>query len=74
MLQLLAFVIPLGLAGAISPVLLTEQTVVLSGPNGIRTARAFAAGAMVTLFVFVCVLVLFGRSVTSSSAAAGSPQ
>ena len=64
MLQLLAFVIPLGLAGAISPVLLTEQTVVLAGPNGIRTARAFAAGAMVTLFVFVCVLVLFGGSIS----------
>lgn len=64
MLQLLAFVVPLGLAGAISPVLLTEQTVVLAGPNGVRTARAFAAGAMVTLFAFVCVLVVFGRSIS----------
>jgi hypothetical protein len=63
-LQLLAFVVPLGLAGAISPVLLTEQTVVLAGPNGVRTARAFAAGAMVTLFAFVCVLVVFGRSIS----------
>jgi threonine/homoserine/homoserine lactone efflux protein len=64
MLQLLAFVVPLGLAGAISPVLLTEQTVLLAGPNGRRTARLFAAGAMVTLFVFVCALVLFGRSIS----------
>jgi hypothetical protein len=61
-LQLLAFVVPLGLAGAISPVLLTEQTVVLAGPNGKRTARAFAGGAMITLFAFVCVLIVFGRS------------
>jgi hypothetical protein len=64
MFQLLAFVVPLGLAGAISPVLLTEQTVVLAGPNGRRTARLFAAGAMVTLFAFVCVLILFGRSIS----------
>jgi threonine/homoserine/homoserine lactone efflux protein len=63
-IQLLALVIPLGLAGAISPVLLTEQTVVLAGPNGRRTARWFAAGAMVTLFAFVCVLVVFGRSIS----------
>lgn len=63
MLQLLAFVIPLGLAGAISPVLLTEQTVVLAGPDGRRTARLFAAGAIVTLFAFVCVLILFGRAI-----------
>lgn len=63
MLQLLAFVIPLGLAGAISPVLLTEQTVVLAGPDGRRTARLFAAGAMITLFAFVCVLILFGRAI-----------
>jgi hypothetical protein len=63
MIQLLLFVIPLGLAGAISPVLLTEQTVVLASPNGRRTARWFAAGAMVTLFAFVCVLVVFGRSI-----------
>lgn len=63
MLKLLLFVIPLGLAGAISPVLLTEQTVVLAGPDGRRTARAFAAGAMVTLFAFVALLVLFGTSI-----------
>lgn len=63
MLKLLLFVIPLGLAGAISPVLLTEQTVVLSGPDGRRTAKAFAAGAMLTLFAFVAALVLFGSSI-----------
>lgn len=64
MLQLLALVIPLGLAGAISPMLLTEQTVILSGPNGARTGRLFALGAMGTLLVFVCVLVVFGRSIS----------
>ncbi|MBJ7458519.1 MAG: GAP family protein [Thermoleophilaceae bacterium] len=63
MLKLLLFVIPLGLAGAVSPVLLTEQTVVLSGPDGRRTARAFAVGAMLTLLLFVAALVFFGGSI-----------
>lgn len=64
MLQLLALIIPLGLAGAISPMLLTEQTVILSGPNGARTGRIFAIGAVGTLLAFVCVLVVFGRSIS----------
>lgn len=44
--------------------LLTEQTVILSGPNGTRTGRLFALGAMGTLLVFVGALVLFGRSIS----------
>lgn len=64
MLHLLAFVIPLGLAGAISPVLLTEQAVVLAGPNGRRSATWFALGAVVALTVWVAALVLFGRSIS----------
>jgi threonine/homoserine/homoserine lactone efflux protein len=63
MLQVLALVVPLGLAGAISPVLLTEQTVMLAGPGGRRAGAMFALGAIVTLAVFVGALVLFGRSI-----------
>lgn len=61
MLQVLALVIPLGLAGAVSPVLLTEQTLMLS--RGRREGWAFAIGAGSVLTVFVAALVLFGRSI-----------
>jgi hypothetical protein len=67
MLQLLAFVVPLGLAGAISPVLLTEQTVLLASPGGRRAARTFALAAILTLFAFVCVLISTPRSTSSSA-------
>lgn len=63
MLHVLALVIPFGLAGAVSPVMLTEQTVVLAGPGGRRAAVRYAAGAILTLLVFVSALVLFGRSI-----------
>lgn len=62
-LHVLALVIPFGLAGAVSPVMLTEQTVVLAGPGGRRAAVRYAAGAILTLLVFVSALVLFGRSI-----------
>lgn len=63
LIKLLALVVPLGLAGAVSPVLLTEQTVLLSTPGGRRIGRVFALGAILTLTAFVVVLVLFGRSI-----------
>lgn len=63
MIKVLALIIPLGLAGAISPVLLTEQTVLLSGPGGRRAGRGFLLGAVIVLAVFVGALVLFGRSI-----------
>ena len=62
-LQVLALVVPFGLAGAVSPVMLTEQTVVLSGPGGRRAAIRYAAGAMLALLAYVAVLLLFGRSI-----------
>lgn len=64
MLQLLALVIPLGLAGAISPMLFTEQTVILAGRNGSRNARLFTLAAMGTLLVLISALVLFGQSIS----------
>lgn len=63
LIKLLALVVPLGLAGAVSPMLLTEQTVLLSTSGGRRIGRVFALGAILTLSAFVVVLVLFGRSI-----------
>lgn len=61
MLQALSLILPICLAGAISPVLLTEQTVLLAGPGGRKAARGFAVGAVGTLLVIVLVLVFFGH-------------
>jgi hypothetical protein len=63
-LELLAFVVPFGLAGAVSPVMLIEQTVILAGPDGMRAGTRYAAGVAVTLLLFVSVLVLFGRAIS----------
>ncbi len=64
MLAALAVVIPLGLGGAISPVMLTEQTVLLAGPAGGRAGVRYAAGVVGTTFVFVVAIVLFGRAIS----------
>jgi hypothetical protein len=61
-LQMLLVLLPIGLAAAISPVMLTEQTLLLAGPGGRRTAGAYALGAGATLLVVVLVLILFGRA------------
>ncbi len=64
MLAALAVVIPLGLGGAISPVMLTEQTVLLAGPAGARAALRYAAGVVFTTLVIVVAIVLFGRAIS----------
>ena len=61
MFQALTLILPICLAGAISPVLLTEQTVLLAGPGGRRAAHGFAIGAMVTLALIALALVFFGH-------------
>ena len=63
MFSVLALVIPLAFAGAISPVMLTEQTVLLAGREGRRVARNYAIGVAGTLLVVLSVLVLFGSSI-----------
>ena len=68
MLGTVALVVPLGLAGAVSPVLLTEQTVLLAGPGGYRAGLRFAAGAGLVLLIIVCTLVLFGRAISLPTA------
>jgi Sap, sulfolipid-1-addressing protein len=63
-LAALAVVIPLGLGGAVSPVMLTEQTALLAGPDGGRAAMRYAAGVVLTAFVIVVAIVLFGRAIS----------
>ena len=64
MLAALAVVIPLGLGGAVSPVMLTEQAVLLAGPDGRRAGVRYAAGVVLTTFVIVVAIVLFGRAIS----------
>ena len=64
MLAALAVVIPLGLGGAVSPVILTEQTLLLAGPDGRRAGVRYAAGVVLTTLVVVVAIVLFGRAVS----------
>jgi threonine/homoserine/homoserine lactone efflux protein len=63
-LQVLAFVVPFGLAGAVSPVMLIEQTVILAGPDGKRAGTRYAEGAALTLLLLASVLALFGRAIS----------
>ncbi len=64
---MLALVLPLGLGGAVSPVMLTEQAVLLAGPGGVRTGTRFALGAIITLTLIVIAIVLFGRAISLST-------
>ena len=64
MLAALAVVIPLGLGGAISPVMLTEQTVLLASPAGVRAAVRYALGVVGTTLAFVVAIVLFGQAIS----------
>jgi hypothetical protein len=63
-LAALALVLPLGLGGAISPVMLTEQTVLLAGAGGIRAGTFYAVGVLGTLLVIVGAIVLFGQAIS----------
>ena len=63
MVRVLLLVVPLAFAGAVSPVMLTEQTVLLAGRDGRRVAGAYAVGVAGTAAVFLSLLELFGRSI-----------
>ncbi|MBM9460853.1 GAP family protein [Nocardioides sp. zg-536] len=54
---------PLALAGGVSPVMFTEQTVLLAGRNGRRVAGSYALGVGATALVILSALVFFGRSI-----------
>ncbi len=64
MFQALLLIIPFGLAGAVSPMLLTEQTVLLAGRDGRRAARRFAAGVFLVALAYIGLLVFFGRAIS----------
>lgn len=64
MLHLLLVLVPLGLASSVSPVMLTEQTVLLAGPQGRRTARLYAAGTATVLVALVGGIVVLGQSLS----------
>jgi hypothetical protein len=66
-LAVLGLIVPLGLAGAVSPIMLTEQTVILAGPGGARAGLRFAAGALLALLVTVVAVMLFGRAISLPS-------
>ncbi len=60
-------ILPLGLGGSVSPVMLTEQTLLLAGPDGRRAGLQYAAGAALTLLVVVLAVVLFGAALSLPS-------
>jgi uncharacterized membrane protein YbaN (DUF454 family) len=62
-LAALGLIVPLGLAGAVSPVMLTEQTVLLAGTDGRRAAPRYAAGALLVLLVVISAVVWFGHAI-----------
>ncbi|MEX0620846.1 MAG: GAP family protein [Solirubrobacterales bacterium] len=64
MFEVLILIIPFGLAGAVSPVMLTEQTVLLAGKDGQRVGRRFAAGASLVMAAWITLLVIFGSAIS----------
>ena len=62
MLATFLLILPFAAASALSPVMLTEQTLLLS--KGRRPARQYAAGVLLTGFVFVALATLFGRALS----------
>jgi hypothetical protein len=57
-------ILPFGFAGALSPMMLTEQTLVLATAGGRSAANRYAAAAMLVLFLFTAGLVFFGRAIS----------
>jgi hypothetical protein len=66
-LAVLMLILPLGLGGSVSPVMLTEQTLLLAGPDGRRAGMHYAVGAALTLLVVVLAVVLFGAALSLPS-------
>lgn len=68
MLHLLLVLVPLGLAASVSPVMLTEQTVLLAAPGGRRAGLLYAAGAATVLVLLVAAVLVMGRSLSLPTA------
>jgi threonine/homoserine/homoserine lactone efflux protein len=56
--------LPFALAAAISPMMLAEQTLLLSTPGGRRAGRHFALGVGLVLLAVVVLLIAFGRAIS----------
>nr|WP_237448540.1 GAP family protein [Nocardioides flavescens] len=61
-MRLLVLMLPLGMAAAVSPMMLAQQLVVMAGPRGRRAGSAYAAGAASVAAAVVLVVVAVGRS------------
>jgi hypothetical protein len=66
-LAALGLIVPLGLAGAVSPMMLTEQTVLVAGTDGRRAGTRYATGAVLTLLVIATATAVFGRAISLPS-------
>jgi len=64
MLRDLTLIVPFGFAAALSPMMLTEQTVLLAGRDGRRSASRFALGTALVTTVYLGVLVLWGHAIS----------
>jgi hypothetical protein len=64
MLRDLTLIVPLGFAAALSPMMLTEQTVLLAGHDGRRVASRYALGVALVTAVYLGALVAFGRAIS----------
>ena len=64
MTPLIGTLIPMCLAMAVSPMMLSEQLVLLAGRDGRRTATAYALGTAVVLAVVVAAILVVGGSLS----------
>jgi hypothetical protein len=64
MFAALFVILPVGLGSAVSPVMLTEQTVLLSAGEDGRAPVRYAAGVVLTALLIVSALVFFGRGIS----------
>ena len=60
--------VPLALAAAVSPVMVTEQTVLLAAPDGRRAGMFYATGTVFVLLLLVGAVVLVGQSLSLPTA------
>lgn len=64
MLAALALVLPLGLASAVGPLMLSEQMVLLASPAGRRAALGYALGVVFATIALVVAIVILGRAIS----------
>ena len=63
MLGPLLLILPFGFVGSLSPMMFTEQTLILTTRHGRRDATAYAVSAIFILLAFTSAMVLLGRAV-----------